>query len=114
MHYTWQKLWKWACNKHLKMSRVEVAQKYFTKIGNRNWIFYGPMGDKKKFLFQMIDVNIKRHTLIRKGKNAFMPEDQEYFTKRLRKIAQNQVWNKSQFVVAKKTAFKCKVCDQML
>jgi hypothetical protein len=96
------------------MPRKELVQKYFTKIGNRNWLFYGLVGDKKKFLFQMTDVAIKRHVLIRKGKNAYLPEDQEYFLYKTGKIAQRHVWGKYKLVIAKKTAFKCKVCDEIM
>jgi RNA-directed DNA polymerase len=37
--YLWLHLWKWARKRHPKMSRIKLKEKYWHKIGNRNWVF---------------------------------------------------------------------------
>lgn len=68
---------------------------------------------KKKYLFQVTDVAIKRHVLV-KDKNPFLPEDQEYFLKKGSRAARQQLWGTTKQTVAKKTGFKCKVCGELL
>lgn len=112
-HYVWCTLWKWCRVKHLKASHKELAKQYFTSIGKRKWIFYGMEGTKRKYLFQLTDVKIVRHVLV-KHKNPFLPEDQEYFAKKGSRFARQQVWGWTKYTVRKKSGFKCKVCDQLL
>jgi RNA-directed DNA polymerase len=104
-HYVWLTLWKWVCTKHPKISRKALAAKYFTSIGKRKWIFYGTVREKKKYLFQIRDVAIQRHVLIQKGKNPFLPDDQEYFLKKGSRSARKQIWGTTKHAIAKKTGF---------
>jgi RNA-directed DNA polymerase len=104
-HYVWLTLWKWVRTKHPKISLKALAAKYFTSIGKRKWIFYGTVGEKKKYLFQIRDVAIQRHVLIQKGKNPFLPDDQEYFLKKGSRSARKQIWGTTKLAIAKKTGF---------
>lgn len=113
-HYVWLTLWKWVRSKHPKIPLRALARQYFTSIAKRKWIFYGLDGEKKKYLFQVRDVAIQRHVLIQKGKNPFLPEDQEYFLKKGSRSARKQIWGTTKHAIAKKTGFKCKVCSELL
>jgi RNA-directed DNA polymerase len=106
-------LWKWCLVKHPKTSHKVLAKQYFTTIGNRKWLFYGTVGTNKKYLFQVTDVTIKSHVLV-KDKNPFLPEDQEYFLKKGSRSARQQIWGTTKLKVAKKTGFKCKICEDIL
>lgn len=112
-HYVWCTLWKWCRVKHPKIFHKTLARKYFTTLVNRKWLFFGEVRLKKKYLFQVTDVGIKRHVLV-KQKNPFLPEDQEYFLKKGSRFARQQVWGITKQTVAKKTAFKCKVCNELM
>lgn len=37
--YLWMHLWKWARKRHPKMSKIKLKEKYWHRIGNRNWVF---------------------------------------------------------------------------
>lgn len=37
--YLFMQTWKWSRRRHLTMSRSELKDKYYRKIGNRNWVF---------------------------------------------------------------------------
>lgn len=60
---------------------------------------------KKKYLFQISDVSIQRHVLIQKGKNPFLPDNQEYFLKKGSRSARKQIWGTTKHAIAKKTGF---------
>lgn len=113
-NYVWLTLWKWVCKKHPKVPHKALATQYFTNIGKRKWVFYGTVGEKKKYLFQIGGVPIQRHVLIQKSKNPFMPEDQEYFVKKGSRSARKQIWGTTKNAIAKKTGFYCKVCGELL
>ena len=37
--YVFLHLWKWARKRHPKMSKVKLKEKYWHKVGSRNWVF---------------------------------------------------------------------------
>lgn len=47
-HYVWGLLWKWAKDKHLKLTSKAVVNLYFKKVANRQWIFFGKKKDREK------------------------------------------------------------------
>jgi RNA-directed DNA polymerase len=40
-HRLWQMLWKWSCRRHRKKSCQWIRQRYFTRVGQREWVFFG-------------------------------------------------------------------------
>ncbi len=71
-------LWKWARHRHPMKSRQWVKDKYWTRIGDRDWIF----SSKENTLYIAGRTKIVRHYMVRLDKNPFLKEDQEYFVKR--------------------------------
>lgn len=112
-HYIWITLWKWCRVKHPETPIKILVPQYFTTIGKRKWLFYGEVGTKKKFLFQITDANIQRHIIVM-NKNPYLPENQEYFLKKGSRFARNQIWGQTKQFIAKKTRFKCLVCEQIM
>jgi len=75
-------LWKWARHRHPMKSRQWVKNKYWTRIGGRDWIF----SSKENTLYIAGRTKIVRHYMVRLDKNPFLTEDQEYFVGAVRTI----------------------------
>lgn len=71
-------LWKWARHRHPMKSCQWIKDKYWTRIGNRDWIFSG----KDNNLYIAGLTKIRRHCKIQLDKSPFLKKDQEYFEKR--------------------------------
>lgn len=89
---------------------------YYTKVGRRNWIFFGVAANKKNkvTLFTLKGVSIMRHVLVQ-NRNPFLAENREYFEKRSSYgtfIAGFWTWKQKK--VLKKTGGKCLVCGETL
>jgi RNA-directed DNA polymerase len=111
-HYLWKLIWIWCQKKYPTLNKYDLVHKNFKTIGNRHWVFYGEEGGKTIVLFNMADVPIKRHQLI-KNKNPYLPEDQEYFMQRGKsEVTDGKVWTMYMLKIMKNTNFKCLVCDQ--
>lgn len=80
-HYVWEILWKWAKRRHPNKGCGWVKQKYFTRIGNRNYIFFGTNEKGQKVtLFIVPNVGIRRHLKIQNDANPYASEWEEYFS----------------------------------
>lgn len=85
-------LWRWAKRRHPNKNRSWIRNKYFTRIGLKNWCFYAPDkkdASKKLTLIFASDTKITRYVKIKKDANPYDPEFHEYFKQRqmLRKIS---------------------------
>ena len=82
-------LWAWAKRRHPKKNISWIRNKYFTKIGFRDWCFFShdnKSDDSSRFLLLFAsDVNIIRHIKIRSEANPYDPAFNDYF--RNRKLA---------------------------
>lgn len=112
--YVWYKTFKWRKKKHPHLTGSAVADKYYTKVENRKWVFYTNYGNKKYFLYPIRKTPIVRHSQIKKGRNPYLPEFEQYFKNRIGKIAKASVWRIKTQKIRKKTNFLCKVCDGAL
>lgn len=71
--YLWKHLWKWARQRHPKMSKIQLKEIYWHKIGKRDWIFGVKKQGKIEISLQLHSkIPIKRH---RKIKNQISPFD---------------------------------------
>jgi hypothetical protein len=76
-------LWKWCKRRHNQKNQKWISNRYFHKIGNRNWVFAAKTDDNKLFpLFRMSSINITRHLKIINKANVYDKEFDEYFRKR--------------------------------
>jgi RNA-directed DNA polymerase len=90
--WIWKKLWRWACRRHGKKNAKWIKRKYFTRIGNRNWCFYGiNKTGKRRVLMNMCDVKFTEHIKIRNDANPFDPKDAEYLARRKKRISLSKI-----------------------
>ena len=81
--FIWFLIWKWAKRRHAKKGHVWIAGKYFKRVGNCKWQFFGTF-DKgvKIYLKHACDTHIKRHVLIDGKANPYCEQWDIYFRRR--------------------------------
>jgi len=104
-HQINQMLWKWAKRRHPKKASWWVFQKYFTRRGNRNWVFT----DGQHTLATMSNIRIIRHIKIQGRRSPHRPSDQEYFATRRKQLLLKRL-NGFQKKVVRKTNGQCALC----
>jgi len=77
-------LWRWVKRRHPNKNTSWIRNKYFTRIGLRNWCFFtqiktGTNENKRIVLTLATDTCIKRHIKIRAEATPYDPAFQEYF-----------------------------------
>ena len=80
-------LWQWAQARHPRKGRHWIKQKYFERVGTRDWWFFGkPDGTDgwlyRVRLFHASSVKIVRHVQVRSGLNPYDPSWEPYLTRR--------------------------------
>lgn len=82
-------LWRWAKRRHPNKSNYWIKDRYFHRVGNRNWVFGVECQErttqgkpKVEALFEAASVPIRRHVKIRGEVNPFDPKWETYFEKR--------------------------------
>ena len=81
--YTWEHIWEWAKRRHPRKSMGWIKQKYFTRIGNRDWRFFARREDgTMATLTEAMDYKIIRHIKIKSENNPFDQQDRDYFANR--------------------------------
>lgn len=115
-HRVWKMLWRWCCRRHPQKSRRWIANKYFTAIGNRNWIFHdSDVKDKKSILFYASGVKIMRHRKIKAEACFYSPEDEFYFEDRLDYQMKNSEFGlKKAYSLWKRQLRRCSSCNQLI
>ena len=93
---TWKQLWRWACRRHPSKSRTWIKNRYFLRVGTRNWVFGAKVkGEDGKVrlvkLVQASDTPIRRHIKIKGEANPFDPDWELYFEKRLSLLMKNSL-----------------------
>lgn len=76
-------LWKWCKRRHNQKNQKWISDRYFHKIGKRNWVFAAKTNDNELLpLFRMTSIPITRHLKIINKANVYDKEFNEYFRKR--------------------------------
>ena len=85
----WKTLWQWASRRHPNKSKVWIKERYWKRIGMRNWVFAAKTEDILpngkpilSILRKAADVPIRRHVPIKLEANPFDPQWEEYFEER--------------------------------
>jgi len=81
----WECLWRWAKSRHPNKGMGWIKRRYFTRKGNRDWVFHDTNAGKKHVLFHMSSVPIVRHVKTRQNANPFDPQWRKYFEERRQK-----------------------------
>lgn len=84
-HELWKITWNWSRRRHPNKNCKWIKEKYFTSIGNRDWVFKSPSlkgKDKGLTLEDPTLIPIKRHPRINAAANPFDPAWETYFEER--------------------------------
>ena len=86
-HILTNQLKRWSYRRHTDKSREWIKDKYFIRVGNRDWTFgfrYKD-GDKDALctLMEMADIPIRRHIKVKCEANPYDPTWDDYFLKRI-------------------------------
>ncbi|MCL6445396.1 MAG: group II intron reverse transcriptase/maturase [Alicyclobacillus sp.] len=106
-HRIYQMLWRWAKRRHPNKGRKWVKEKYFTRRGNRDWVFTNGQWD----LIRMSDFPIIRHTKVQGSRSPFRPNDSDYFEQRRKNMLLKRL-DGFQKQVVEKTDAKCGLCGR--
>jgi hypothetical protein len=80
-------LWGWAHARHRRKGAGWIKQKYFDRVGTRDWWFFGDTVDARGSplrvrLFPAASVRIVRHVKVRSGLNPYDPSWTPYLSRR--------------------------------
>lgn len=80
-------LWGWAHARHRRKGAGWIKQKYFDRVGTRDWWFFGDTVDARGSplrvrLFHAASVRIVRHVKVRSGLNPYDPSWTPYLSRR--------------------------------
>lgn len=85
--YLFMQTWKWSRRRHNTMPKTTLKEKYYRKIGNRNWVFSFKRKEHNKTpilirLQAYTDVKIQRHVKV-KGNASIYDENISYWNERM-------------------------------
>jgi RNA-directed DNA polymerase len=80
-------IWRWAITRHPRKGRRWIKAKYFERVGNRDWCFFGKSKtERKRFthlrLFHAASIRIERHVKVRSDVNPYDPAWADYLARR--------------------------------
>lgn len=78
----WNQLWQWAKRRHPDKGHKWISQRYWSKVGNRNWVFC----TKEQKLRMFSETTIRRHFMVKLEMNPYL--DREYFISRTDRMRQ--------------------------
>jgi RNA-directed DNA polymerase len=112
-----EKLWQWAGRRHPKKGKYWIADRYFTRIKNRNWCFAANFKKRGKddriVLKRLYDTKITRYVKVKAESNPFDPEWASYFKKRKEyKMLKNLDDKKTLLYLWKKQKGICPLCGE--
>jgi len=113
--HLWIILWKAVRKKHPTTPRRILANKYFKKVGNNNWVFTCAQSKiGTMILYQIANTPIKKHTICL-NRNPYLSENKSYYEKRIEGKSRHSVLlNKKGSTLLKKQKGICPVCNSEL
>ena len=115
----WVKLWQWAKRRHPNKTPTWRKNKYFRRIGERDWVFCAQ--EKKSStspprlvkLYYPTDTKIRHHVKIKGLANPFDPQWNDYFKARLaKKVEISLKGQKKKLGLWKEQQGECLICHQ--
>jgi RNA-directed DNA polymerase len=116
----WRALQKWARRRHPMKSKKWIHERYFHKMGQRNWVFscnvmQNDGSQQQLCLKKASDVKIQRHVKILCPANPFDPSYEEYFEKRdATKMAEGLGGFRKLLVIWQRQAGRCPICCEKI
>jgi RNA-directed DNA polymerase len=115
-----QLLWRWCRRRHPKKPKKWIKEKYFKRLGDRDWVFTGSYQDGKGrswpiFLLKAARVSVRRHVKIRGEANPYDPKWESYFEGRLYHKMQASLAGRGQIAwLFQEQQGRCRKCGQLL
>ena len=81
-HHTFSDIWKWAKKRHPNKNTSWIKNKYFKRIGQRDWRLFAKTKDTTFVLKLASNTTIKRHVKIKAEATPYDPDYKNYFLKR--------------------------------
>ncbi|MEN8128152.1 MAG: group II intron maturase-specific domain-containing protein [Planctomycetota bacterium] len=94
-HEVWKSVWRWTLRRHNDKRKQWIKDRYFIRVGNRDWIFSDTRVSTEYNLFCMAKLPIRRHVKIRQEANPFDPEWHSYYERRKRIKAIQKTFKKN-------------------
>lgn len=118
----WRNLWEWCKRRHPRKGISWIKNKYFIRLGNRDWIFAVKQVSKQSVtkphitrLINVTDTPIIRHIKIKAEANPFDTQWKKYFEKRLDLKMKNQLRKKRNLLkLWQQQNGKCAQCKQVV
>lgn len=118
----WRTLWQWASRRHPQKRSTWIKERYFHRIGTRNWVFAADTGErfpngkpKLRSLRRATDTPIKRHRPIRLEANPFDPQWETYFEERMGfKMLDSLRGRRKLLYLWLEQERRCPICSQMI
>lgn len=110
-----QKLWRWCLRRHHNKGLGWIKNRYFHKIGNRDWIFSTEeSGRSKQFsLISLTNTKIKKYPQLKAAYNPYDPAWEDYTEQRaVIKMKFSLKGRKSLIYMWEKQDRKCPLCGQ--
>jgi RNA-directed DNA polymerase len=114
-HAIFQAIWRWATRRHPHKGKRWVKNKYFKRVGTRDWVFFGDYDGKEWRLFSASRIPIKRHIKIKADANPYDPAWELYFEERLSRQMEHTLRGSRQLdYLWREQNGICPVCQQKL
>lgn len=112
----WKMLWRWCRRIHANRRKRWIKNKYFKTVGDRNWVFSAPRGNKEDGYYRLLSaskVKIDKHVKIRSLANCYLPEDEQYFERlKMQRLKKSIAGNMKLWKIVESQDYKCTVCKQ--
>lgn len=110
-----QKLWRWCLRRHHNKGLGWIKNRYFHKIGNRDWVFSTEESerDKQCSLISLTNIKIKKYPQLKAAYNPYDPAWKDYTEQRaVIKMKFSLKGRKSLIYMWEKQDRKCPLCGQ--
>lgn len=119
-HELWKITWNWSRRRHPTKNSKWIKKKYYTSIGNRDWVFKAPSPKGKKeginkgiTLEDPTIIPIRRHSRVNAAANPFDPAWEVYFEERASiRMTDTLSRRKKVLSIWRSQGKKCPVCKQ--
>jgi len=88
----WQALWRWAVRRHHNKGARWIHNRYFSRVGTRDWVFQGRSPDgKRRLILLPSTIRVARHAKVKLDANPYDPAWQPYFAWRDKRRVQRSL-----------------------
>ena len=108
-HRYWQMLWQWAKRRHPKKSSAWVKQRYFKRVGNRDWVF----GTPTTTLLNPADTPVTRYVKVSGRNSPYNPALSDYWKKRTKRAVGRRTYSRLRLQVLQTQDYHCGQCGIM-